>query len=128
MSNFLNKEELLKKEELKIEKVELSKGHVYVREMTAHEKNVWDTSLMKKIPGRGRISEYEVSLDDFNAKLAVVTLCDKDGNLLFKPEDTKLLSKSLTASNMDKIITMAQKLNAISQEDKEEMLKNSEAE
>jgi len=49
MSKFLGKEMLLSKASLKIEKVELSNGHVFIREMTGKEKDVWELSMVKKI-------------------------------------------------------------------------------
>lgn len=126
---LLTREALLQKDDLKVEKVELSKGYVFVREMTGHEKDVWEQSMLKQKPSgnKNKGVEYETTLEDFRAKLAVVTVCDADGNLLFKPEDAKVLNKMMSASNMEKIVAVAQRLNAISQEEKEEILKNSEA-
>jgi hypothetical protein len=125
----LTREALLQKDELKIEKVELTRGYVYVREMTGKEKDIWEQSLMKQKPSgnKNKMVEYEVSLEDFRAKLAIVTVCDEKGNMLFKPQDVKLLNESMSASNLDKIATAAQKLNRITEQDKEEILKNSEA-
>jgi hypothetical protein len=126
---LLTREALLQKDDLKVEKVELSKGYVFVREMTGHEKDVWEQSMLKQKPSgnKNKGIEYETTLEDFRAKLAVVTVCDADGNLLFKPEDAKVLNKMMSATNMERIVTAAQKLNAISEQEKEEILKNSEA-
>lgn len=126
---LLTREALLQKDDLKVEKVELSKGYVFVREMTGHEKDVWEQSMLKQKPSgnKNKGVEYETTLEDFRAKLAVVTVCDADGNLLFKPEDAKVLNKMMSATNMERIVTAAQKLNAISEQEKEEILKNSEA-
>jgi len=123
---LLNREMLLQKDDLKIEKVELSKGYVFVREMTGHEKDVWEQSMLKQKTVNGKV-EYETSLDDFHGKLAVITVCDAEGNLLFKPEDFRLLNKAMSASNLERIVNAAQKLNAISEKDRDEILKNSEA-
>ncbi len=128
MSNsvLLNREALLKKDELKIEKVELSKGCVYVREMTGREVDLWRKSLMKEVKTGDRRNpvEYQTSLEDFSAKLAVMTVCDENGNLLFKPQDVVTLNGNMSASNLDKIVTVAQKLNGISEEEKDVLLKN----
>lgn len=126
---LLTREALLQKDDLKVEKVELSKGYVFVREMTGHEKDVWEQSMLKQKPSgnKNKGVEYETTLEDFRAKLAVVTVCDAEGNLLFKPEDAKVLNKMMSATNMERIVTAAQKLNAISEQEKEELLKNSEA-
>lgn len=126
-SVLLNREMLLQRDELQIEKVELSKGHVFVREMTGKEKDTWQKSLMKQKPSgdRNRPMEYEIDIEGFGAKLAVVTVCDADGTLLFKPQDVQTLNSMMSASNLDKIITVAQRLNHITEEEKEEILKNS---
>jgi len=126
---LLTREALLQKDDLKIEKVELSKGYVFVREMTGHEKDIWEQSMLKQKPSgnKNKLIEYETTLDDFRAKLAVVTVCDEEGNLIFKPEDVKMLNKMMSATNIEKIVTAAQRLNAISQQDRDEILKNSEA-
>lgn len=126
---LLTREALLQKDDLKVEKVELSRGFVFVREMTGHEKDVWEQSMLKQKPqgNKNKGVEYETTLEDFRAKLAVVTVCDADGNLIFKPEDVKVLNKMMSATNMERIVTAAQKLNAISEQEKEELLKNSEA-
>jgi len=125
-SVLLTKEALLSKDDLKIEKVELSKGHVYVREMTGREKDIWEQSLLKQKPsGNKNVPfEYETSLEDYRAKLAVVTVCDAEGNLLFKPEEAKKLNSCISASNMERIIDAANKLNAITAKDREDILKN----
>jgi Fe2+ transport system protein B len=130
MENVLNRVELLQQDTLKIEKVELpGKGTVYVREMTGKEKDVWEQSLMKQVQTGDKKNpvQYETSLEDFRAKLAVVTVCDEKGEIIFRPTDVVLLNKRMSASNLDRIVTVAQRLNRITEEDKEDILKNSTA-
>lgn len=128
----LTKEALLsKRDDLKKEEVEIDRGIVYVREMTARERNVWEQSVLKKDPTANKAkgeAGYEASLDDFYGKLAVSTICNEDGELLFTIRDARALSEKLSATSMEKIVKVAQELNAISKEDREEILKNSEAE
>ncbi len=128
-SIFLSRDALLQRDELKIEKVELTRGYVYVREMTGSEKDVWEQSMLKQKPSgnKNKPVEYETSLEDFRAKLAVMTVCDEDGKLLFRPQDARSLNNAMSASNMEKIVETAQRLNAVTEKDKEEILKNSEA-
>ena len=127
-SILLSREALLQRDELKIERVELSKGHVFVREMTGLEKDIWEKSMLKEKPSgnKNRPVEYEVNIEGFRAKLAIVTVCNEKGVLLFKPEDVRVLNQMMSAANLDRIITVAQRLNAITEKDKEELLKNSE--
>lgn len=123
---LLGRGDLLKKEELKKEKVVLdaaTDSYVFVRQMTAHEKNNWEVSQMKKV-GSGKKASYDVNLDDFNAKLAVNCVCDEKGDLLFTMEDAPKLSKNMSAFTLEKIVEKARELNGISDKDKEEMVKN----
>ena len=124
----LSRSLLLQKEELEKVKVDLGKGEfVYVRQMTGRERDNFEQSLLKKNKdSKGTVIGYEQATEDFRAKLAVVTVCDEDGKLLFFPEDYVLLSRNMSAKRLEIIINAAQKLNAISEEDKEEILKNSE--
>ena len=129
MSNLLNREALLKKEELEVVKVELSKDEfVFVKQMTGRERDNFEQSLLKKTKdAKGQIVGFEQATEDFRAKLAVVTICDEKGVLLLKHEDYPLLSQMMSATRLEKIVNVAQKLNAISEEDKEALVKNSEA-
>lgn len=136
-SIFLTKESLLEQQDvLAIEKVELQdgkgnvRGHVFVREMTAKEKNTWELSLTKRLPKIGsREATTELNLEDYRAKLAICTLCDAQGVRSFdmKPNIIAALSEKLSASNMERIADAASKLNKITDEDQKELVKNSEA-
>lgn len=123
---LLTRDQLLQKDELLKEKVMLNEANdefVYVRQMTAHEKNIWEMSQLQRT-GTGKNLAYNVVLDEYRAKLAVVTICDEEGNLLFKPTDFDLLSNAMSAAKLEKIVDVAQRLNAITEEDKEELTKN----
>lgn len=124
---ILSRESLLKKEDLTTVKVELGGGEfVFVRQMTGRERDTFEQSLIKKIKdGKGIVTAFEQSTEDFRAKLAVCTVCDEAGKLLLKPTDYPLLSESMSAARLEKIVNAAQKLNAISEEDKEALVKNS---
>jgi hypothetical protein len=96
--------------------------------MTGRERDHFEQSLIKQTKdSKGHTSGYEQTLEDFRAKLAVNTLCDEAGELLLKPSDYPQLSMSMSAARLEKIVNEAQKLNAISEEDKENLTKNSEA-
>jgi len=56
----------------------------------------------------------------------VVTLCNKEGDLIFGANDIEALNSAIKASDLEKIVEKAQELNAISEQDKEEILKNSD--
>ena len=124
----LSREQLLEKEVLEIVSVDLGKDEfIYVRQMTGRERDQFEKSLMKEVKGKKGQIDYERSLGDFRAKLAVNTVCDEEGVLVFKPTDYETLSTNMSAFRLEKIVNEAQKLNAITEEDKEELVKNSDA-
>jgi hypothetical protein len=131
---LLDRKKLLKKQAFKIEKVDLGldeKGeeeYVFVRQMSGRERDQFEQSLLKEKMGKNGVMEgYEKSLEDFRAKLAVVTICDENGENILSAGDFETLSKNMMAVRIEKIITAAQKINSITEEDKEALTKNSDA-
>ena len=125
--SLLNREKLLTKQKLEIIKVEFDDNDfVCVREMTGRERDQFEKTLYE-MKGEGKDFEMERKLDDFRAKLAVHTLCDEAGELLLESGDYETLSTSMSGRRLDQIATAAQKLNKITEEDKEELVKNSGA-
>lgn len=127
MEQLLDRKQLLSKEALEIVKVDLGNGKiVYVKQMTGTERDKFEKSLLKeKKDDKGVIIGYDQATDNFRAKLAVSTVCDKEGNLLLQVEDAERLGQSMSAYTLEKIVNTSQKLNAISLQDKEELVKNS---
>jgi hypothetical protein len=124
---MLTREQLLTREKLEIKEVDLGNGDfIYVREMYANEKNQFEMSIMKEVEGKDGKTSYKQNLKNFQAKLAVNTICDQDGNNVLLPNDVEALATSMGAKRMNKIILVAQELNKITEEDKEKMLKNSD--
>ena len=127
---MLNKSMLLTKQALKIEKVvfEGTEDFVYVREMTGKDRDNFENSIMKaRRNKKGDIEGYDQSLENFRSKLAVVTVCDETGELLFAPDDMKKLSECISITYLEKIVEVASAVNKITPKDKEDLLKNSEA-
>ena len=123
--SLLLRKDLLKKQELQIEKVDLGNDDfVFVREMTAKEKDNHEQSMMKKVKQPNGQMGYETTLENFRSKLAVKTVCDEKGKLLFEPQDADKLGEAVTASRMAKIIEVAQRLNKIDPKEKEDLEKN----
>jgi hypothetical protein len=92
---------------------------VYIRSMTAAEKEKFSASIVDK-KGKG-------DLKNFVAKLLVKVLCsDKAGKVrIFKSSDAVALSEK-SAVVLDRCLKHATKLNALLPEDLEEMEKNLE--
>jgi len=130
MGQLLGKAELLQKEKLEIEKVEFENGdYVYVRQMTGHERDMFEQSMLKKNKdGKGNVLSVETVMDDFRSKLAAITLCDEEGKSLLSANDYAVLGNSMSAKRLEKIINTSQKLNAITEEDKDAIVKNSKPE
>jgi len=117
----LSRSDLLQKEELDKVKVELDKGQfIYVRQMTGRERDLFERSLYSF----DKDNKITTRLADFRAKLAVVTVCDEKGKAIFLPEDYNTLSQNMSAARLEKIVDAAQKLNAITEADKEALVKN----
>ena len=128
MGNLLDKSKLLAKEKLEIVQVVLPNGDfVYVRQMTGRDRDNFEQSLIKEVKNSKGVIDYERSLGDFRAKLAVITLCDEKGALLLEPNDYVRLSQNMSARTLETIVNVAQELNKISEEDKEALVKNSDA-
>jgi len=126
MGNLLSRKELLTKEKVEIVKVDLGNDDfVYVKEMSGREKDNWEKTVLKKQTDSKGIVTFETVTEDFRAKLCVCTVCDEEGKLIFTPTDFSLLSINMSARKLEKIVNAAQKLNAITEEDKEEIIKNS---
>ena len=119
---------LLTKQPLKVEKVEFENGDfVFVTEMTGHGRDVFEQSLVKKgKDAKGNVT-FEQVTEEFRAKLAVCTVCDEAGEVIFNKEDYLKLSANIGAARLEKIVNAAQKLNAITKEDQEALVKNSES-
>ena len=128
VTKLLDRNSLLKKEEVQIEKVDLGNGeYVFVRQMSGREKDTFEQSLLKEIKDKdGNVTGYDRTMIDYRAKVAVITLCDENGVALLKPDDYEMLSVNMSGRRLCKIADAAQKLNAIDEESKEKLVKNSE--
>lgn len=124
---LLDRDKLLQKEKLKTERVDFAPDeYVFVRQMTGRERDRFEQSLLKEIRNeQGTVVDYERSLEDFRAKLAVNTLCDENGKNLLRPEDYELLSQNMSAARLERIVNVAQRLNKITDEDRKALVKNS---
>lgn len=66
----------------KIEKVDFGDGIVvYVRELTAHEKDVLDSKVVKDY------KTGEINFVDYRAKMLVYSLCNENGERLYSDDD-----------------------------------------
>jgi hypothetical protein len=132
---LLTGKKLLEKEKIKIEKVDLGKDEetgedvfVFVKQMTAHEREKYEQSLRREIRDEeGKVKDYEYDAEDFRAKIVVATACDENGTLLLKPSEYQTLSRNISAERLYKIASAALQLNKMDQTSKEATVKNSNA-
>lgn len=126
---LLDRKTLLTREKLEIVKVELGDDDfVFVRQMTGRERDHFEQSLIKEVKNKkGEVISYDKSLEDFRAKLAVNVMCNENGDMIMEHGDYGQLSRSMSAYRLEKIVNVAQKINAITEEDKETIVKNLEA-
>lgn len=118
---YLSKEAILAADDILTEEVYVPewKGTVIVCGLTGAAKDAYDKSIIE-IKGNKRT----VNLDHLRAKLLVRTLVNQDRQPLFSEADMiKLGTKS--ASVLDRLCTVAQRLSGMRAEDVEDLKKTS---
>ena len=126
--NILNRDALLTKQKLEIERIDLGDDEfVFVRQMTGRERDTFEQSLIEEYKDEKGVVAFKTTTKDFRAKLAVVTLCDEDGNSLLKPTDFTVLSQNMSAARLELIVDVAQQLNKVTEVAKEVIVKNLDA-
>lgn len=119
----LTRDDILKADEIKKELVDLAPymvGKVWVRGMTAYDRDVWedymlsmrDAEPLDRRKGRAR------------ALIAALCCVDEKGQRLFTIADVEKL-KDKSALAIDKIVSVAQRLSFVTEQDIEEAAKNS---
>lgn len=93
------------------------KTTVFVREMSARERDIYEASMFK-----GKKTKV-LNLIDGRAKMVVAVACDADGNAIFQPEDVEWLTLK-PVGFINRIFAAASELNNFTEEDEEELVKN----
>lgn len=120
---FLNKSEILAMDDLKTEDVFVPEwdAWVKVRSLNASERDHFEASTVQRNGKR-----VTTNLENIRARLCLLCMVDEEGNRLFDEGDTFPLGGK-SASALDRIFTVAQKLNGLRDEDVDELAKNSSA-
>lgn len=115
---FLNKDEILKAEDLPHEDAEVPEwgGTVRVRTMTGTERDAFEASVVTK--------DGKANFKNLRSKLLCKTLIDDKGNRLFSDSEEDALGKK-SAAVLDRLFAIAQKLNGLGAKDLEDLEKNS---
>lgn len=122
MGKLLTKEQILKAKDAETRDVAVPEwgGTVRVRAMTGEERDRFEASIVQT---RGR--NVQRNLANIRAKLVACTVVDETGKLVFSFEDVTALGQK-SAKALDRVYSAAAELSGISDNDVEEMAKNSE--
>lgn len=114
----------MKIQDLTFEEVDVPEwgGSVRIKMMTGSERDAYEASLYE-LKGQ----EVKMNRDDVRAKLLVKCLVDENNERLFTDAEIKMLGKK-SAKVLDKLFTVAQRLNAMTDEDVKKLEKNSVSE
>lgn len=120
----LSLDEILGAQDVQVEEVEIPEwgGSVLVRGMSGTQRDRFEASLQK-----GKGANREVNLENFRAKLVAASVVDTEGRLVFKEEHIPAIGRK-SARALARIIDVANKLSGISEDDVEQLTKNSEGE
>jgi len=121
---FLSKTEILAQDDLKTEDVQIPEwggAWVRVRTLNASERDHFEASTVQRNGKR-----VTTNLENIRARLCLLCMVDENGDRLFQEEDTFPLGGK-SASALDRIFTVAQRLNGLRDQDVEELAGNSSA-
>jgi hypothetical protein len=116
---MLDRESILRAEDLPRERVDVPEwgGSVWVRAMTAAERDALDAA--QYLSG----DDEAERLRNFRARVAVATICDENGKLLFSPQDVELLGRKSSVA-LERICRVAFRLNGLTEKALEQAKKN----
>ncbi len=123
MTQYLSKEAILAVDDVHFEDVPVPEwgGMVRVKSLTGSERDGLEASM---IEGKGK--NANVNLANLRAKLVARSIVDESGNRIFEDADIALLGRK-SAAALNRVYEVAQRLSGITQEDVDELTKNSEA-
>ncbi len=118
--NLLTKEDILDCHDLDFVEVEVPEwgGFVRVSTMTGTARDNYESSIIKVVNGVAQTDMLNI-----RAKLVSACCVDAEGNHIFSSEDIERLGYKSSAA-LERIFTAAQKLNAVTDDDIEELAKN----
>lgn len=118
---LLTKSSILAADDLKTEDVDVPEwgGTVRVSAFSGRERDAFEESLV-----RGDGKDRKVDLTNMRARLVALTVVDESGQKVFTHDDVDLLGAKSGAA-LDRVFSVAQKLNGLSGADVEELTKNS---
>ena len=125
----LGREEILSADDLPMELVEVPewKGAVWVRTLGGTERDHFEATLLPKTGKRGqRTQSQSDAVQNIRARLFALVVCNDAGEPMFTPKDVMALGRK-SAKALDRVFEVAQRLSGFSEEDLEDLAKNSES-
>lgn len=120
---ILGRNAILESKDLKTEEVEVPEwgGSVLIRSLTGEQRDEYEASMFEL----GKNGNPKQNLANVRARLVVLCIVNEQGEQMFNKADVKLLGRK-SAAALERVATAAQKLNAISDEDIEELAESFE--
>jgi len=114
---LLNRDAILQADDLPTKTVDVPEwgGAVCVRSMTGVERDQYESTMVER---KGK--DVQVNLKNIRAKLVALCCIGDDGKRLFGEDDAEALGKK-SAAALDRVFSVAQKLNGLSAKDVEEL-------
>lgn len=115
--NVLNKEQILKADDLKTETVSVPEwgGDVLVRALSGTERDRFESMI---VSGQGR--NQKVNTENVRAKLVALVAVGEDGKRLFSDADVAALGKK-NAAPLERVFKVGMRLSGLSQGDVDDM-------
>lgn len=118
---YLNKAEILAQDDLKFEDIQIPEwggAWVRVRTLNASERDEFEAGTVKR---NGK--KMETNLANIRSRLCLLCMVDENGERLFTDGDMYPLGGK-SAAALDRVFSVAQKLNGFRDEDVDELAKN----
>lgn len=121
MTHYLSKAAILQANDIQREEVDVPEwgGTVLVQGLSGRERDDLEASMIK---GKGK--NASVNLENLRAKVVARTVVDEDGKRIFEDQDIPALTQK-SAAALNRVYEVAQRLSGITQEDVDELTKNS---
>lgn len=122
MKKYLSHDEILNAQDEQFEDVSVPEwgGELRVKGLSGTERDALEASM---IQGKGK--KRDINLANLRAKLVAHSVVDENGERVFEDADIAALGKK-SAAALQRAFEVAQRLSGLSQEDVEELTKNSE--
>jgi len=117
---MLSRDEILKVQDARIVEIPVSEwgASVCVRVMTGRQRDEFEQACQD-----ARKKDGTIDIRGLKVRLLVQTICDESGNPLFTKADVETLNAK-SSKALDQIFQVAQKLNALTNEDVGELAGN----